>query len=94
MAMTALVPLLTPRGHLLLARVDAAPALSAELAHRLEESVARGPGHLLLQLGAAEVGTSLPPVFGYWRDLGPQDRSGCGEGQTASKVAPGLYRRP
>ena len=23
-----------------------------------------------LQLGAGEVGTVLPPVFGYWRDLG------------------------
>src|SRR5207249_2406680 len=31
---------------------------------------ARGPGHGLLQLGAAEVGTPLPAVFGYWREIG------------------------
>src|SRR4030081_2911049 len=69
-AMIRLAPLLTPRGRLLLAQADEAPELSADLSHRLEESFARGPGHGLLQLGAAEVGTSLPPVLGYWRDLG------------------------
>jgi len=69
-AMTGLAPLLTPRGRLLFAQADEAPELSADLARRLEESFARGSGHGLLQLGAAEVGTSLPPVLGYWRDLG------------------------
>jgi superfamily II DNA or RNA helicase len=68
--MTGLAPLLTPRGRLLLAQADDAPELSADLIHRLEESFARGSGHGLLQLGAAEAGATLPPVFGYWRDLG------------------------
>ncbi len=36
----------------------------------LAEAFARGSGHGLLRLGADEVGTSLPPVLSYWRDLG------------------------
>ncbi len=31
---------------------------------------ARGSGHGLLQLGADEAGTVLPPVFSYWREFG------------------------
>lgn len=70
MATRALVPVLTPHGRLLLAETDDGPALPADLAHRLQESFARGDGHGLLQLGAAEVETALPPILGYWRDLG------------------------
>jgi hypothetical protein len=55
---------------LLLAETEDAPALPADLSHRLQEAFARGHGHGLLQLGAAEVGTVLPPVLGYWRELG------------------------
>src|SRR5207302_1310134 len=33
------------------------------------QSFDRGHGHGLLQLGAGEVGTPLPAVFGYWRDF-------------------------
>ena len=65
-----LAPLLTPHGRLLLAPVDDAPALSPELSRRIEEAFARGHGHGLLQLGAGEVGTALPPVLGYWREFG------------------------
>src|SRR5207249_11622329 len=36
---------------------------------RIEEAFARGSGHGLLQLGAGEVGTLLPPVLGYWREF-------------------------
>src|SRR6266508_926663 len=64
-----LAPVLTPRGHLLLANVEDAPTLPADLSRRLEESFARGSGHGLLQLGAGEVGTVLPPAFGYWREF-------------------------
>ena len=46
------------------------PALDPGLAKRLEDAFARGPGHGLLQLGASEVGTALPPAFSYWRDFG------------------------
>ena len=68
--MGQLAPVLTPHGRLLLAEADDAPALPADLAQRLQESFERGSGHGLLQLGAGEVGTVLPPVLGYWRDLG------------------------
>ena len=68
-APAALGPILTPHGRLLLAPVDDAPALPPDLSRRIEESFARGSGHGLLQLGAGEVGTALPPAFGYWREF-------------------------
>ncbi len=64
------MPVLTPQGRLLLEPAEDAPALPPDLSHRLQESFARGSGHGLLQLGAAEVGTALPPAYGYWRELG------------------------
>jgi non-specific serine/threonine protein kinase len=64
-----LVPTLTPHGHLLLAPGDDPAPLAPRIAHRLQVSFARGTGHGLLDLGAVEVGTALPPVFGYWRDF-------------------------
>ncbi len=60
---------LTPRGHLLFTVTDAAVQPSAALSRRLEGAFARGSGHGLLELGAAEVGTTLPPDFSYWRDF-------------------------
>ena len=66
----ALVPVLTPHGRLVLASAEDAPALPPDITHRLEESFARGAGHGLLQLGAEEVETALPPAFGYWREFG------------------------
>jgi non-specific serine/threonine protein kinase len=48
---------------------DAAP-LDPELAERLGKAFERGSGHGLLQLGAAEAGAALPPVFSYWREFG------------------------
>jgi non-specific serine/threonine protein kinase len=66
----SLTLILTPHGRLTLGAVDDAPALDAALAQRLQEAFARGADHGLLQLGAGEVGTPLPPVFAYWRDLG------------------------
>jgi superfamily II DNA or RNA helicase len=66
----ALGPILTPHGRLLLAPADDAPQLPPDLARKLEESFARGSGHGLLRLGAEEVGTVLPAVFGYWREFG------------------------
>jgi len=63
-------PRLTPHGRLALARADDAVELESGLARRLGEAFARGAGHGLLRLGAAEVGQVLPPVFSYWRELG------------------------
>ena len=70
MSDTSFVPVLTPQGHLILSRAEDAPSLDFELAKRLQEAFARGPGHGLLQLGAGEVGAVLPPVFSYWREYG------------------------
>ena len=66
---TFLAPVLTPHGRLLLAHVEDAPPLSPDLAERLQEAFTRGHGHGLLQLGAAEVQTAMPPVFMYWREF-------------------------
>ena len=64
-----LVPVLTPHGRLLLAPGDDPVPLASGIALRLQASFARGSGHGLVDLGATEVGTALPPVFGYWRDF-------------------------
>jgi superfamily II DNA or RNA helicase len=70
MGAVLLVPALTPHGHLLLTEDRDFPALDDELAQRLRDAFARGSGHGLLQLGAGEIGTSIPPVFSYWREFG------------------------
>ncbi|MBI2150443.1 MAG: DEAD/DEAH box helicase [Acidobacteria bacterium] len=92
----ALAPVLTPNGRVLLADADDAPAMAPDLFHRLEESFKRGHGHGLLQLGAAEVGTVLPSVFGYWREFGaryvtavctlPDSNSNIGEGGAPPEI--------
>ncbi len=64
-----LAPLLTPRGHLLLVSDSDAPSVPAALARRLSNAFALGSGHGLLQLGAAEVGSILPPSWTWWRDF-------------------------
>jgi len=63
-------PGLTPHGHLVLVRCDDAPEVDRSLAERVARAFARGTGHGLLRLGAAEVGQVLPAVFAYWRDFG------------------------
>ncbi len=67
---TALAPILTPYGRLLLAPEHDASVLPDALQRRLAESFSRGTGYGLLQLGAAEVGAALPAAFGFWRDFG------------------------
>ncbi len=63
-----LAPLLTPHGHLLLAPDSDAPSSPAAL-QRLIAAFALGSGHGLLQLGAAEVSSVLPPAWAWWRDF-------------------------
>jgi non-specific serine/threonine protein kinase len=83
---TALDLILTPHGRLLLELADDAPALPPDLSHRLQEAFARGSGHGLLQLGAAEVGTALPPAFGYWREFAARYVSAvCGQPDAADR---------
>src|SRR5207302_11370137 len=65
----SLTIVLTPRGHLVLEPSEDAPQLDGQLASRLEAAFARGAGHGLLQLGAAEVQTPMPPEFAYWREF-------------------------
>lgn len=91
-----LAPILTPQGCLTLGPAEDAPALEAELAARLQRAFARGSGHGLLQLGASEVETVLPPVFSYWRELGTRYVTAlcalpdAGEGRATIRVpAPG-----
>jgi len=64
-----IAPLLTPQGHVRLALDSDAPPLPAGLAQRLIEAFGRGSGHGLLHLGAAEVGSILPPAWAWWRDF-------------------------
>jgi hypothetical protein len=66
----ALELVLTPHGLLTLRETGEALALEPEQGLRLEKAFARGSGHGLLWLGASEVGTALPPVLSYWRELG------------------------
>ena len=65
-----LTPSLTPHGRLVIGPQDDAPALDPALGERMRRAFARGSGHGLLRLGAAEVGQALPPVFSYWRAFG------------------------
>ena len=70
----SLAPVLTPHGLLILEHLGSqageALALPAEQSARLERAFARGSGHGLLCLGADEVGTALPALLLYWRELG------------------------
>ena len=61
---------LTPHGHLAIVETPEAPPLEPDLARRLQHAFGRGSGHGLLQLGADEAGTTLPPVFSNWREFG------------------------
>jgi non-specific serine/threonine protein kinase len=70
MAPLALTVALTPHGRLILVEEAGAPALETDLVSRVRSAFQRGSGHGLLQLGAGEAGTSLPPVFSYWREFG------------------------
>ena len=68
-ASVALTPVLTPNGQLRLAPDGDAPPLPAALHERLVAAFALGAGPGLLQLGAAEIGTILPPTLAWWRDF-------------------------
>ena len=84
----AVAPVLTPHGLLWLDRVEDEFSLDDGLAARLEKNFARGPGHGLLHLGAAEAGTSLPPTLAWWRDFAMRFIAElCGLGETAQRQA-------
>ena len=87
-----LAPVLTPHGLLTLRQTGEVLALTPEQGSRLEQAFVRGAGHGLLCLGADEVGTALPPVLSFWRELGARYVTalcalpGIGEGGTKSSV--------
>ncbi len=87
MSPPGLAPLLTPHGHLLAAPQADAPALPAELEQRLAGAFARGAGQGLLLLGAEQVGTILPPAWGWWRDFAARYVSGVCALPEASEIA-------
>ena len=60
---------LTPHGRLVVENQDDALGIDHETSIHLTEAFARGSGHGLVRLGAAEVGQTLPPVFVWWRDF-------------------------
>ena len=69
MSAATVSPVLTPKGHLVLAPSPDAQALPEDLQRRIELAFERGAGQGLLELGLREVGTALPPVFAFWRDF-------------------------
>src|SRR5712671_281341 len=87
-----LVPVVTPHGLLTLRETGDALGLDRERGLSLEKAFARGSGHGLLWLGANEVGTALPPVLSYWRELGTRyvtalcALADIGDGRTKSPV--------
>jgi hypothetical protein len=58
---------LTPRGQLLCEGADDAAEMDVAVSSRLVVAFAQGSGPGLLQLGAGEIGRTLPPVFVWWR---------------------------
>ncbi|WP_201864577.1 DEAD/DEAH box helicase [Microvirga soli] len=83
---------LTPRGNLLLEEANDAPILDETVAARLASAFGRSLGYGLLQLGAGEIGQSLPPAFIWWRDFAVRyleavclhGSGGAGEGRSAA----------
>jgi len=65
-----LVLALTPAGALAAREVPDADPVDSATSERIQAALARGAGHGLLLLGAAEVDTRLPPSIAFWRDLG------------------------
>jgi superfamily II DNA or RNA helicase len=63
----SLTLVLTPHGALHLEALDADVAMDAAVVDRLTEPFGRDGGHGLLQLGAGEAGSHLPPVLAFWR---------------------------
>ncbi len=66
---TSLTLALTPSGRLKLQPADGATELPAAQAERLTCEFARGSGHGLLSLAFDDIGSALPPVLAYWRQL-------------------------
>jgi non-specific serine/threonine protein kinase len=79
---------LTPRGHLLLAGSAELDALAARHRAAVRDAFGQGSAEGLLELGAREVGSALPPDLSYWRDFGARFVAAvCTGGQSAADPA-------
>ncbi len=82
---------LTPQGHLRLVGDTESLPLAPELADRLAAAFDRGAGHGLLQLGAREVGSALPPDLAYWREFAARYVTAlCATAEDAEIAVPAL----
>ena len=68
-AATGIAPFVTQLGHLLARAENEAPPLAPEVETRVTAAFTHSAGYGLLQLGAAEIGVSLPPAWAWWRDF-------------------------
>ena len=68
-AAAGMVPLVTPQGHLRAVPEPGSAPLAADIGLRIAAAFGQGAGPGLLQLGASEVTTSLPPSWAWWRDV-------------------------
>ena len=84
------IPILTPHRALRLERLPAESSLIDDgVAGRLEAAFARGGGHGLLQLGAAEAGARLAPDLAFWRGFAVRFVAAvCAGGEPAGGGAP------
>ena len=57
---------------------------------RLVSAFERGSGHGLFVLGAVEIGSVLPPVWGYWRDFGARFVTALCMRPDAEETLPGI----
>ena len=60
---------LTPHGNLILEESENSPTLDKDIAERLVQAFSKGSGYGLMRLGAGEMGRTLPPLLGWWRDF-------------------------
>jgi superfamily II DNA or RNA helicase len=78
---------LTPHSRLIIVSDSDAPRVDSGLTERLRQAFARGSGHGLLFLGLDEAGTTLPPVFSWWREFGAHYVSALCAAQDQSHLA-------
>jgi len=80
---------LTPRGDLRTQDAEAGDGLRGAAAARAREAFARGAGHGLLHLGAAEVEAKLPPALAFWREVAGRFVAGlCARGEGEGGALP------
>jgi non-specific serine/threonine protein kinase len=86
----ALLAVVTPNGSLRLDPGEDDFVWDPGLADRLTGAFAKGPGHGLLQLGAGEAASALPPALTWWRDFAARwmaDLCARGEAFDAAKAS-------